>query len=75
MKSRLLVILSAGMCIGLLALETAALAQGADAPQSDVAILKAEIEALKRLVPSQSHTMMDVDSLLSKIAETVWMVA
>jgi hypothetical protein len=38
---------------------TAARAQGA--PQPDVAALKAEIDALKRLVPSQSHAMADVD--------------
>jgi hypothetical protein len=55
MKRLPVVILSIGMCSGLLALENAALAQGAGAPQSDVAALKAEIEALKRLVPSQSH--------------------
>ena len=52
MKRMLLVMLSAGMCSGLVALETAALAQGAGASQSDVAALKAEFEALKRLVPS-----------------------
>jgi hypothetical protein len=67
MKRMLLLILSAGMCGGFVALETAALAQGAGAPQSDVAALKAEIEALKRLVPSQSHAMADVDYHFSNL--------
>ena len=67
MKRMLLVILSVGMCVGLVALETAALAQGAGAPQSDVAALKAELEALKRLVPSQSHAMADVDYHFSNL--------
>ena len=67
MKRILLVILSAGMCSGLFALDIAALAQGAGAPQSDVAALKAEIEALKRLVPSQSHAMADVDYHFSNL--------
>ena len=43
------------------ALTTSAFAQGKNASQTDVAALKAEIEALKRLVPSQSHAMADVD--------------
>ena len=67
MKRMLLVILSAGMCSGLVALETAALAQGAGAPQSDVTALRAELEALKRLVPSQSHAMADVDYHFSNL--------
>jgi hypothetical protein len=67
MKRMLLVMLSAGMCSGLVALETAALAQGAGASQSDVAALKAELEALKRLVPSQSHAMADVDYHFSNL--------
>jgi hypothetical protein len=67
MKHMLLVLLSAGMCSGLVALETAALAQGAGAPQADVAALKAEIEALRRLVPSQSHAMADVDYHFSNL--------
>src|ERR1019366_856753 len=67
MKRMLLVILSAGMCSGLVALETAALAQGAGASQFDVATLKAEIEALKSLVPSQSHAMADVDYHFSNL--------
>lgn len=61
MKRMLSGILSAGMCSGIVALETAALAQGAGAPQSDVAALKAELEALKRLVPTKSHAVADVD--------------
>jgi hypothetical protein len=44
---------------------TAARAQGA--PQPDVAALKAEIDALKRLVPSQSHAMADVDYHFSNL--------
>jgi hypothetical protein len=67
MKRMLLVVLWAGMGIGLLALGTAALAQGAGAPQSEVAGLKAEIETLKRLVPSQSHAMADVDYHFSNL--------
>jgi hypothetical protein len=67
MKRMLLVLLSAGMCSGLVALETAALAQGAGASQADVAALKAEIEALRRLVPSQSHAMADVDYHFSNL--------
>jgi hypothetical protein len=67
MRRMLLVILSAGMCSGLVALETAALAQGAGTPQSDVAALRAEIEALRRLVPSQSHAMADVDYHFSSL--------
>jgi len=38
-----------------------AAAQSQGAPQSDVAAMRAEIDALKRLVPSQSHAMADVD--------------
>ena len=67
MKRMLVAILSIGMCSGLLTLETAAFAQGAGAPQSDVAALKAELEALKRLVPSQSHAMADVDYHFSNL--------
>lgn len=44
-----------------------AYAQGKNASQSDVAALKAEIEALKRLVPSQSHAMADVDYHFSSL--------
>jgi len=67
MKRMLLVILSAGMYGGLLALTTPAPAQSAGVPQSDVAALKAEIESLKRLVPSQSHAMADVDYHFSNL--------
>lgn len=67
MKRMLLVILSAGICTGSAVLETAALAQGVVAPPSDVAALKAEFEALKRLVPSQSHAMADVDYHFSNL--------
>jgi hypothetical protein len=35
--------------------------QPAAAPQADVAELKAEIETLKGMLPSQSHTMVDVE--------------
>ena len=42
-----------------------ALAQGAAEP--DAASLKAEIDALKRLVPSQSHAMADVDYQFSNL--------
>jgi hypothetical protein len=55
------------MCSGLLVLDTAALAQGADVPHSDVAALKTELEALKRVVPSQSHAMADVDYHFSNL--------
>lgn len=44
---------------------TAARAQ--DAPQSDIAALKSEVDALKRLVPSQSHAMADVDYHFSNL--------
>jgi hypothetical protein len=67
MKRMLLALLLAAACSGLVALENFALAQGADAPQADVAALKAEIEALKRLVPSQSHAMADVDYHFSNL--------
>jgi hypothetical protein len=61
MKSNLLTMLPAAICAGLLALNTAALAKDSVARQSDVAALLAEIDALKRIVPSQSHAMVDVD--------------
>jgi DNA-binding GntR family transcriptional regulator len=62
MKRMLPVILSAVICGGFIALEAAAAsAQESDLQQSDVAALKAEIEALRRVVPSQSHAMMDVE--------------
>jgi hypothetical protein len=67
MKRTLLVLLSAAACSGLVALETAALAQGTGAPQADIGALKAEIEALRRLVPSQSHAMADVDYHFSNL--------
>ena len=44
-----------------------ALAQGQGAAEPDVAALKAEIEALRRLVPSQSHAMADVDYQFSNL--------
>lgn len=44
-----------------------AFAQARKAPQPDVAAMKAEIEALKRLVPSQSHAMADVDYHFSSL--------
>jgi len=44
---------------------TAARAQ--DAPQSEIAALKSEIDALRRLVPSQSHAMADVDYHFSNL--------
>ena len=52
----------------LLALQIAcALAQTEPTPPPDVAALKAEIDALKRLVPSQSHAMTDVDYQFSNL--------
>jgi hypothetical protein len=44
-----------------------AAAQGQSAAEPDVAALKAEIETLKRLVPSQSHAMTDVDYQFSNL--------
>lgn len=38
-----------------------AVAQAQAAPQADFAELKAEIEALKGMLPSQSHSMVDVE--------------
>ena len=67
MKRMLLVVLSVGMCSGSLLLNTAVFAQGAGAQQSDSAELKAEIEALRRLIPSQSHAMADVDYHFSNL--------
>jgi len=49
------------------ALTTSACAQGKNATQADIAALLAEIEALKRVVPSQSHAMMDVDYHFSSL--------
>jgi hypothetical protein len=46
---------------------TAAQAQAPGAAPSDIAALKAEIEALKALVPSQSHAMADVDYHFSNL--------
>lgn len=43
------------------ALATHACAQNRNATQADIAALLAEIDALKRIVPSQSHAMIDVD--------------
>ena len=42
-------------------------AQGKKAPPPDIAELKAEVEALRRLVPSQSHAMADVDYHFSSL--------
>jgi hypothetical protein len=67
MKVILSFILSGAICTGSLAVHAAALAQMAAVPQSDAAALKAEIEALKRLVPSQSHAMADVDYHFSNL--------
>ena len=60
MTRMLLVVLSVGVCSGSVALTTVVFAQGTGAQQSDSAALKAEIEALRRLIPSQSHAMADV---------------
>ena len=51
--------LVAGWVVG----ERAAYSQAATTtdPQAEIAALKAEIEALKGMVPSQSHTMVDVE--------------
>jgi hypothetical protein len=43
------------------------LAQGASAPQPDVAALRAELDALKSLVPDQAHVMADVDYHVSNL--------
>lgn len=69
MSRRLLLVL--GMVIGsvwLFEIAPAALAaQSPDSPNADVASLKAELEALRALVPSQSHAMADVDYHFSNL--------
>jgi hypothetical protein len=54
-------------------------AQGASAPQPDVAALRAELDALKSLVPDQAHVMADVDyhasSLWFAAQNTNWQLA
>ena len=67
MKRILVVALLAGMWNGWFAMEGAAIAQGAAAPSTDAPALRAEIEALKRIVPSQSHAMADVDYHFSSL--------
>ena len=61
MKLALSFVLSAVLSTCLPILRSDAFAQAAADPQSDAAALKADIEALKQLVPSQSHAMADVD--------------
>ena len=71
MKKRFLMIAGAAAWTAIVLLgsfevkHAAAQAQGAAEP--DVAALKAEIETLKRLVPSQSHAMADVDYQFSNL--------
>jgi hypothetical protein len=48
-------------------LTTNAYAQRKNATQEDIAALLAEIDALKRVVPSQSHAMIDVDYHFSSL--------
>jgi hypothetical protein len=50
-----------------LLLRLAVLSMPASAQGADVGALKAEIEALKALVPSQSHAMADVDYHFSNL--------
>jgi len=65
MKNRFLIMVGAaalGTIVLLVPLKARiAEAQSQDAAQPDMAALKAEIDALRRLVPSQSHAMADVD--------------
>ncbi|HTP95136.1 MAG TPA: hypothetical protein VMK05_04765 [Burkholderiales bacterium] len=71
MKMRFLLVtaaLAAGTAAGLIALGPGvpgARAQGAAQP--DVAELKAQIDALRALIPSQSHAMADVDYHFSSL--------
>ena len=65
MKNRFLILAGAAALSAIVLLvppkAKLAAAQSQGAPQSDVAAMRAEIDALKRLVPSQSHAMADVD--------------
>jgi len=71
MKNRFVMVaagaaLSSVVLLALVNVEIAA-AQSQGAAEPDAAALKAEIEALKRLVPSQSHAMADVDYQFSNL--------
>ena len=71
MKGKLLVALLVGVLVGGIApfgwRQGITPAQGAGAPQPDVAALRAELDALKGLVPDQAHVMADVDYHVSNL--------
>ncbi len=70
MKNKLHIAGRAGILCALAlinALATNAGAQSRGATQADIAALLAEIDALKRVVPSQSHAMIDVDYHFSSL--------